>query len=438
MERVRLDTARADSPIVELSGGNQQKALMARALIRGVDLLILDDPTRGVDVSVKRDFYRLIADAAASGKLVVWYSSEDIEFLECTRVLVFHEGEIDTILSGDQVSEEAIIGASFRRRIDRPHAADVEGSRGTGYRIRVDPFRLIPFLTMAAVFVMIVMLNRNAASLFGVDLLMSAAVPLVFVAIGQMFVIGGSEIDLGIGAFAGLINVLSATVLVERPAYGALYLGAALVAYCFLGLVIYLRQIPSLVVTLGGSFIWSGVGYALQPTPGGASPAWLSAGLNFTLAGLPASVCITIAVAVAAALMNGSRTGVVLRGFGNNPRALEQSGWSPAKYYFLRYLISGCCALMAGLSLTGINSASDINAGGPYTLLSVAAVVIGGCALSGGSIAPIGVVCGAVTLSLIGGLLGFLDVSTDFNAAVQGSLLIFILIIRTILRRSAT
>ncbi len=431
MERVQVDAARVESPILELSGGNQQKVLMARALIGNADVIALDDPTRGVDVAVKREFYRLIAEAADSGKLVVWYSSEDIEFLECSRVLIFHDGEVVGVLAGEAVSEDAIIGASFRRRGHETAGADQPDDN----RRRLDPFRLVPFFTMAAVFMLIALLNHNAASLFGVDLLMSAAVPLVIIALGQMFVIGGSEIDLGIGAFAGLINVLSATVLVEQPPFGALTLAGCLASYCILGLVIYLRQIPSLVVTLGASFIWGGIGYALQPTPGGANPDWLAAAASFTLAGLPASVCVILLAAVLAATLNSSRTGVVLRGFGNNPRALIQGGWPPSRYYFIRYLISGTCALLAGLSLTAVNSASDINAGGPYTLLSVAAVVIGGCALSGGSIAPLGVVCGAVTLSLIGALLGFVNVSTDFNAAVQGGLLIAILMIRTGMRR---
>ena len=86
---------------------------------------------------------------------------------------------------------------------------------------------------------------------------------------------------------------------------------------------------------------------------------------------------------------------------------------------------------MAGLSLTAINTASDYNAGGSYTLLSVASVVVGGCALAGGLISPLGVVAGAVTLSLIGALLGMLDVSPDYNAAVQGLLLLLILALKT-------
>jgi ribose transport system ATP-binding protein len=198
-----------------------------------------------------------------------------------------------------------------------------------------------------------------------------------------------------------------------------------------LGAVIQLRRIPAIVVTLGASFIWTGLAYTLQPTPGGASPEWLTALFSWSIPGVPTSLSI-IAVAGAAALaLDRAPLGVVLRAFGNNPLAMQRCGWSPAKYAAIRYAVAALFGIAAGLSLTAINTASDFNAGGTYTLLSVAAVVIGGCSLIGGLISPAGVVAGAVTLSLIGALLGMLGVSSDFNAAVQGVLLLIILALRT-------
>lgn len=433
LDAVQLPAERRAAPILELSGGNQQKVLMARALIAAADIVLLDDPTRGVDVSVKREFYRLIREAAASGKLIVWYSSETIEFLECDRVLLFHDGAARRVLDGADLSEDAIVSAAFAEHVaeTRPKAQ----ARHAAPR-RESLLRVVPFVTTAVIFGVIAALNHNAATLFGIDLLLSAAVPLVLVALGQMFVVGGSEIDLGVGAFAGLCNVLSATFLVSDPPLGVATLALALIAYAALGPLIQVRAIPAIVVTLGASFIWSGIGYALQPTPGGSAPEWLSAAAAFHLAGIvPASILAVVLAAIVAAALNMARPGVVLRGFGANPKALSQSGWSPVAASFLRYAIAGGFALLAGLAMTAINTASDINAGGSYTLLSVAAVVVGGSALIGGHIAPVGVVCGALSLSLIGSLLGFLNVSTDYNAAVQGGLLIGILVLRAALER---
>ncbi len=430
LDAVQLPAARRRSAILELSGGNQQKVLMARAMMTDADIILLDDPTRGVDVAVKQEFYRLIREAATLGKLVVWYSSETIEFQECDRALVFHDGVIRRVLGREALTEEAIVGAAFAEWL-----AEGAAGRSRGRPAHEGLFRLVPALILVLMFATIALLNHNAATLFGIDLLTTASVPLVLVALGQMLVVGGSEIDLGVGAFASLVNVLSATALVDHPAWGALDLAVALTAYALLGLLIQVRAIPAIVVTLGASFIWAGIGYALQPTPGGSAPGWLAAAAAGHVAGLPASVITVLVALVLAAVFNAGRSGVVLRGFGANPRALEQGGWSARAAALVRYGVAGGFALAAGLAMTAINTASDINAGGSYTLLSIAAVVVGGCALAGGWIAPAGVVCGALSLSLIGSLLGFLGVSSDYNAAVQGGLLIAILVLRQALAR---
>jgi ribose transport system ATP-binding protein len=438
LDAVQLPPERRNTPILQLSGGNQQKVLMARALLADTEIILLDDPTRGVDVAVKREFYRLIREAAAEGKLIIWYSSETIEFLECEHVLLFSDGAVQRVLGGEELSEDAIVNATFDARLSLTSPASQRLSHAKYMRVSPEMlFRTVPFGAAALIFAMIAVLNHSAVTLFGIDLLLSAAVPLVLVALGQMFVVGGSEIDLGIGAFAGLVNVLSATFLVETPLLGFGLLVLALGAYAIMGVLIQLRAIPAIVVTLGASFIWAGLGYALQPTPGGSAPAWLADAAAFRFFGMPASVLAIIVAGGAAALLNNSRLGVVLRGFGANPRALSESGWSMLHAAALRYAIAGGFALLCGLALTAINTASDINAGSSFTLLSIAAVVVGGSALAGGHIAPIGVLCGALSLSLIGGLLGFIGVSTDYNAAVQGGLLIAILALRSALRGRA-
>jgi ribose/xylose/arabinose/galactoside ABC-type transport system permease subunit len=102
-----------------------------------------------------------------------------------------------------------------------------------------------------------------------------------------MFVVARSEIDLGIGAFAGLANVISATLLVEKPLVGIVALAAGLAGYALLGWVIHARSIPALVATLGSAFVWTGLGYVLQPAPGGSSPEWLATIFNLSIPILP-------------------------------------------------------------------------------------------------------------------------------------------------------
>ncbi|MER9234778.1 ATP-binding cassette domain-containing protein [Mesorhizobium sp. M0622] len=428
--RLRLDDRRFNSNITELSGGNQQKALVARALVAETPIILLDDPTRGVDIATKQDFYRLCNEIARSGRTLVWHTTEDAELLACDRVLVFACGRIVRELAGDSITEKAIVGASFAQPADRL-AGTLRGD-GPAARFARRLMNAAPFIGLAVVLAVMIWANPAVASVFGLDLLLLPALSLVLVTAAQMFVVGGSEIDLGVGAFAGLVSVLSATLLYDRPWLGALALMAAVAAYAGLGGLIQARKIPAIVVTLGASFIWMGLGYSLQPTPGGASPEWLSALVNWSLGSVPTSIILIGIVALIAFVIDRLPLGVVLRGFGNNPTAMIRSGWSPTCYALVRYLVSGLFAAAAGLSLTAINTASDINSGNSFTLLSVAAVVMGGCALLGGVISPLGAVVSAVTLSLIGALLGTLNVSSDFNAATQGLILIALLTLRSL------
>ncbi len=118
-EQLRLDPKRFASGILDLSGGNQQKALVGRALVSDSPTILLDDPTRGVDVAAKADFYGLFADAARQGRLLIWLSTEDLEFMECDRVLVFSKGRIVRELKREAITEDAIIGAAFSDQIAR-------------------------------------------------------------------------------------------------------------------------------------------------------------------------------------------------------------------------------------------------------------------------------------------------------------------------------
>jgi ribose transport system ATP-binding protein len=426
---LRFDTGRFGSNITELSGGNQQKVLVARALVTDAPIILLDDPTRGVDVATKQDFYRIARQSAERGKLLFWHTTEDSEFLLCDRVLVFAEGGVVAELSGSQITEEAIIAASFQHRTDR---AQVQGPRrglvGLGHWLG----QFAPILSLAAVLGVMTWANPNTVTVFGLDLLLMPAVALVLVAVAQMFIVGGSEIDLGAGAFAALISVLAATLLGDQPLWGALAIGAALAAYSSLGALIHARAIPAIVVTLGASFIWLGIGYSIQPTPGGFAPEWLSRLFFWSVPNVPSSVIFITVIGAVGLFLNRTWLGVVLRGFGNNAGAMARSGWSPLRYAVMRYLVAGIFATLAGLALTGMNTASDINSGNSFTLLSVAAVVMGGCALVGGVISPVGAVVGAVTLSLIGALLGMLNVSSDLNAMTQGFLLLGLLALRSL------
>jgi ribose transport system ATP-binding protein len=101
-------------PILSLSGGNQQKVLFARALMAAAPVILMDDPMRGVDVGTKREVYGIVRAEAEAGRTFVWYSTEIEEMELCDRVYVFREREVVAELTGDAITEEAILAASFR------------------------------------------------------------------------------------------------------------------------------------------------------------------------------------------------------------------------------------------------------------------------------------------------------------------------------------
>ncbi|MFQ3579995.1 MAG: hypothetical protein SNJ71_07650, partial [Bacteroidales bacterium] len=132
-----------------------------------------------------------------------------------------------------------------------------------------------------------------------------------------------------------------------------------------------------------------------------------------------------------------SRLGIVLKGFGNNEQSMVRNGWSAMFYISIGFLISGTFALLSGLLVTASTTASDANASHSYTLLTIAAVVMGGGSLTGGVVSPFGAVFGGITLSLIGSFLGFLNISSNYTAAVQGGILLLVLATRLLRKQGA-
>jgi ABC-type sugar transport system ATPase subunit len=115
-EQLGIRFAAAGLPITTLSGGNQQKVVMARWLAVDPAVMLLNDPTRGVDLNAKRDLYRLLTELAAGGVAVVMLSTEVDELIELMdRVLIFREGSVFTELDRDELSRERLVAGFFGR-----------------------------------------------------------------------------------------------------------------------------------------------------------------------------------------------------------------------------------------------------------------------------------------------------------------------------------
>jgi ribose transport system ATP-binding protein len=116
-DRIGIRTDDLENNILSLSGGNQQKALFARALASDAKIILMDDPMRGVDISTKLDVYDLIRTEAQRGRTFLWYTTETDELDNCDRVYVFRNGQIVAALDHSELTEEKIIHSSFAEAV---------------------------------------------------------------------------------------------------------------------------------------------------------------------------------------------------------------------------------------------------------------------------------------------------------------------------------
>ena len=255
----------------------------------------------------------------------------------------------------------------------------------------------------------------------------------MFAAMAQLCVIAASDIDLGVGTFVGLVNCIVAKYLAEAPLLAVVLMAVLVLAYVGMGAFIQVRRLPSIVVTLGASSIWLGPAVLVLPSPGGTVPEWLTSFVRLR----PPLVPLPIVVAVVLAAFGHwffmrSSYGVVLRGVGSTPVSLQRAGWSLLAARSTLYGLAGMFGVIAGLLLTGLNTSGDATIGSAYTLLSIAAVIVGGGEFVGGVVSPVGAVIGALIMLLTGALLSFMSVSTDWQLSVQGMILILVLSTRAL------
>lgn len=296
---------------------------------------------------------------------------------------------------------------------------------------------LLPALSLAAILAAIFYLQPRTMSYFGLNLLLNLAVPIALATIAQMFILCVNDLDLSLGAFVSLTACITATWLYDTPVLGVLALAGCILAYAALGALIHLRNLPSIVVTLGMSFVWVGVAVLILPTPGGKAPEWIRSLMTLKPALIPFPIiaAVVIALVVHFGLMK-SAAGVVLRGAGGNPLSVERAGWSLLKVKVTMYAMSGFFGVLSGMALVGLTTSADANIAERYTLLSIAGAILGGSQFVGGRVSPIGAVIGAVTLLLTGSFLSFLRLNPDWQIGAQGAILILVLAMRMLINRS--
>ncbi|THK34768.1 ABC transporter permease [Ensifer sp. MPMI2T] len=303
--------------------------------------------------------------------------------------------------------------------------------------LSADAMRLaIPALSLTVLLAGVFWLQPRAMSYVGLNLLFNLAVPIALATIAQMLIMAVNDLDLSMGTFVSFVACVTATFLRDAPLLGTLILAGAVLVYAVLGVVIHLRDLPSIVVSLGMSFVWGGLAVLLLPAPGGQAPDWARALMTTKPPLAPIAIIASIVIAlVAHLLVMRSSLGVLIRGVGGNERSVERAGWSVLAARAAAYGLAGFFAVLAGIALVGLTTSADANIALRYTLLSIAGVILGGGEFIGGRVSPVGAVIGALTLTLAGSFLSFLRISPDWQIGAQGVILIIVLALRLFLNR---
>jgi ribose transport system permease protein len=265
----------------------------------------------------------------------------------------------------------------------------------------------------------------------GIQGLAISVLPLALAAVAQAICVIGGGIDLSIGSMMALTSVIAATQMKGQSdtfslavVLGVLVIGLLLGAIN--GSVIVVTRVPDIVVTLAMSFVWAGSSLLVIASPGGGSARWLRDLVlgSFGNEWIPkAAVVLVVIVAAVWFPLRRSILGLSIYAIGSNQLAAFRSGVSVGRTKILAYALTGLFAALAGLSLTA-STGIGTPVPGPYTLLSVAAVVLGGVSLAGGRGGVFGPIIAVLILQLIRTDMAFLKVDTNLAIVLQGIILI--------------
>lgn len=255
---------------------------------------------------------------------------------------------------------------------------------------------------------------------------------LALVAMAQTLPVLTAGLDLSVGMVFVLANCLASTLVHGTPFETAVGLVAVLLTGLLCGLlngvIIVYGRLQPIITTLATGAVYYGVALILRPVPGGDVNSALADALTGQLpGGIPASLIVILAVVVFIWLpYRRSVLGRAAYAVGSSETAAFMSGVPIDKAKILAYMLSGLLAAIAGLMLTFITYSGEASSaiGGTYTLNSIAAVVIGGTSLFGGSGSAVGSIFGAFVLRTIGDLLFVFDLEPFWQPLVQGIILL--------------
>lgn len=295
---------------------------------------------------------------------------------------------------------------------------------------------LLGFLILLLVFTKIIQPSYGATAIQGLAI---SVLPLALAAAAQAVVVIAGGIDLSIGSMMALTSVVAAANMEDQPPEVGIVIVVMVLALGLLlgainGALVVVTRVPDIVVTLAMLFVWAGFALLVLGTPGGSAVPWLRDLVlgSFVSEWVPkAAVVLVIIVAIVWIPIQRSRLGLSFYALGSNQLAAYRSGVSVGRTKILSYVVAGLFAALGGLMLTASTGIAT-PVPGPYTLMSVAAVVLGGVSLAGGRGGLFGPMVAVVILDLLRTDMTFMRLNTNLATVAQGVILVGVVMVGTL------
>lgn len=431
-----------EAPVSALSGGNQQKVVMARALISNPLVILADEPTQGVDVGSRSELYEILRQASSDGVPVV-VASSDAKELEglCDTVYVLSRGQVVETLRGSENREEAMIKAAVTStakviRIEREMREQNLGNETFRDKFRVflkgdyAPTAMLG-VVMLALAGLIITRSSTYLGNFNISSILLLASALGFVAIGQTTVMMTGGIDLSTGPLAGFLVVVASFFVNDKAPVTAILLGvvtmAAVAAVVGLvnGSLIRFAKFTAIAATLTTYIAIGGFAFILRPEPGGFISQTISDSLNATLGPIPyVFLALIVVTAAMEFLLRKSRWGWKLRAVGSNEEAARKVGVQTTRTVMGAYVVSSIFVFFGAVLLMVQLGIGDASQGVSYTLTGITAVVLGGTSLMGGRGSYVGTFMGSILLIQVLNATVFLDLDQTWQYLLQAILIL--------------
>ncbi len=433
---LRVKCSRMSLAANALSGGNQQKLVLGKWLATKPRLLILDEPTRGVDVAAKAEIHRRIREIANQGIAVLLISSELPEILQLSdRILVMREGRISAEISAEHATEQKILAAALPQKTETSEAETSPrvGFAETSLLGRLSRMREIWLLALLLVTVGYVGYSKPAflapANLLDVA---AEAAPTAILACAMTLVIVTAEIDISIGSIIGLTGAVLGICCYGPEPLMPVALGAvcAVVVATLIGVIngmlVTWGRVPSIIATLGMLTVLRGVTKLVMA---GSSidgrPEVLRTLATGKILGLPLSLWGAILVASSVlVLIYYTPLGRRIYAVGSNGKAAPLLGVSVPRIKFFVFAFSGFMAGLATLLLAPKNAIIQPNLGEGLELLVVTCVVVGGTSIQGGRGRITGTLLAVLLLTLVPTALTFIGAPPQWRMAIQGAFIL--------------